>query len=507
MVSMSIADVECRHSWTNHFVSPDGNTSFHQTCAQFINRESHFLSLAAVAQAKAEATMLADSQQQGRNLGDKQAVTPGPGAKMFKIKDQTTSKQKQARGMSAIHIFRKELLRSDCDHLDIQQQPCQKDSWARVKQEFGSLPADQKALYGRLSKISWDEARYKQCQEAEGRAMNEVVCNSGHAMVQPCPAPPALGQSLVREHRMLNATMISLSSLQPEEINDVDELRSTILDAMTSLDCVVPTESPEALHSRLLDDNKLQSLPVSEECLSETWAAFRAKGLTLKGSYAKFAKNTQKVASAPSDKDVFPRVVNYRGSCGQLCRQGNPHTRIMYHTLIAQALESMARKHGKPQQITQDDILLSVEVHCESLPGKPVYLFAFVTAPSAQSGHHKPDRVYTLLRYSDDDIACVASPFQGLLLTLDVLPAVAPVLMPIAPFDRGCSTGAFRMLVAEELVEHILCCADRDSFLCQLVPDRIILHEVFFCRSLSVSSENCWHFQSARADNHSRTLS
>jgi hypothetical protein len=274
MVSMSIADVECRHSWTNDFVSPDGNTSFHQTCAQFINRESHFLSLAAVAQAKAEATMLADSQQQGRNLGDKQAVTPGPGAKMFKIKDQTTSKQKQARGMSAIHIFRKELLRSDCDHLDIQQQPCQKDSWARVKQEFGSLPADQKALYGRLSKISWDEARYKQCQEAEGRAMNEVVCNSGHAMVQPCPAPPALGQSLVREHRMLNATMISLSSLQPEEINDVDELRSTILDAMTSLDCVVPTESPEALHSRLLDDNKLQSLPVSEECLSETWAAF-----------------------------------------------------------------------------------------------------------------------------------------------------------------------------------------------------------------------------------------
>lgn len=87
--------------------------------------------------------------------------------------------------------------------------------------------------------------------------------------------------------------------------------------------------------------------------------------------------------------------------------------------------------------------------------------FAFLTAPSAQAGHHKPEQVFVCLHkvgWQLDDMNVHSNPsrFYGLILQLSTLNFVQPERSVYLPSTQPLKIGRLRMFTSDSFAAHLL---------------------------------------------------
>jgi hypothetical protein len=499
MVSLSIGDVETRHSSNLAFCSGAGATSFTQVVANFINREGHFISRCS----RAEAALLSkagllpehESITAETKCKLKQALedSSGPGG-LFHI--DTNSCPTRDGPSTPLHLFMKDFKQQEAA-AGCKLPRIGKELWDILRAEFHKLTDRRKHQYQQQSEHASSLRRIR----SEVKRQSSSQSRSSEPSDDPHNDDAATGGSQLESANCSpNAavTVMDMSVLASKPLGAGDCLNDLRLDICKG-QMVAAADSADKNNlssSHLILDRDVASLPVTAQQLEDAERQARTAGLTRHAQCKKFAAGVQSIAGPSGQDDVFPETVNYRGHCGQFCRLVCHHEAASLAKRFSDTLNAMMKACGSPSDAAMADMVLGITIRGSETQFDRCDRFFLVTALSSQSGTHKPDQVFVQLE-------CVTSrpeyPYQGCLLRFKLVDPITQDLRLKAPMDRGNGCGRFCLFTADELTKLVLYQALPQQSDCARLPMDIRISQLDYSdeslsviRTLGLKSDKTW---------------
>ena len=145
---------------------------------------------------------------------------------------------------------------------------------------------------------------------------------------------------------------------------------------------------------RLLRDDVHSISPISEDMLHRAWQEQLAGGITWASSLSQFDAEAQQFSEPSPDGPFFPRQVFYQGHCGCFCRTHNIPEHVRFFTELVQAFSDLIKSLGGIGSAAKAEILLQFDLTYTN--GAIENVYAWLVAPAAQSGIHRPQQSFVL---------------------------------------------------------------------------------------------------------------
>ena len=442
LLSMSIADVECKHALSRHW----SERPFPNIIAKHVNRESH--------------TAVQDAQARARHaiLEVRKSVSPPPPPALSSAegKPVVSVKTKHTRSKSALCLFRDEYL-----HLQQRLQPearvnpASKDFWVTVKSKWEALSSEQKQYYEELSLQS--RQKQQSNRAAEKRNISAQSDSGPVALQQSNPVSVCQAET---PSGMLPALSLACSSTACEPVPVAydpwllagEAIRCQDVPALGgSIAAYYRTQQVPSASIDITDDGIAQS-PVSEEQLDVVWRANLKAGRTWANTLAQFTTESQRFSCPPAE-GRFPDKVTYQCSCGILCRNSSS-TRdgLLFCRLLRMFSDAAAASGGgSVPTASKQDILLRIRL--EGDEGKED-VYAWMTALSARSGPQAASQVFISCECEQEPVAGPVP--AGPEVVLLRLKATGLVQSEISWVSTLLREGPLEHRTEEELAKHLL---------------------------------------------------
>ena len=399
MLSTSIADVECKHAQSQHW----SDRPFPTIVAKHINSEFKVHRLEAQDKMR---TAFAGHIAQGSKC-----VANGPVS--------VCEKPKQVRKKAAYMFFRDDWLKSRKACSEETINPCSKQFWADLKEQFALLSPEMKAYYQELSEQSGVQATQQRAADLP-------------------PSDSTVSQSIVAADRQTLPANPWLAEAER-------------LDAQLSwhgmADCI--REASNELcksDSGKLGDDVLDSSPISEDMLQRAWRRNLNSGLTWAGLLDQFNAESQQFAEPDAETPPFPKRVQYQGCCGCFCRTRNASDHISFIQKLTDEFSDIVSSFGNIAGVSKHDVLLRCDVSYETW-GLVNTVYAWMVAPTAVSGIHAAEQSFILCSSNG------TLPNGAFELVLERLPGT----VSRTRFASHLGTiGTLRQLSSEQFAEHLL---------------------------------------------------
>ncbi len=359
MVSTSIADVECKHSQSQHW----SDRPFATMVAKHINSEFK------VHKQDARREVIGHLQET--------ELSAGGGQQPQQIGHVTvTLRQKQSRAKSPYMFFRDDWIKTQKQCSAGRVNPATKEFWDDLKRNFAALNPEHRAYYEHLSEQSAMLSKQKRDSVAKSSL----------------PSPNSGCNEQIAKRAPDQALAMNLWVAHPNNLDkhvSWDGISQEIMDSSSTI-----SSSP-----KLLGDDVHDCSPISEEMLERAWKRNLSDGVTWADNLARFDKEAQQFAEPPRDAPGFPKRVFYQGCCGSFCRRHNPPDQVQFFTRLTTAFSSLVKQLGPVGVVAKKDILLKCELTYDN--GYQTNICAWLVAPAAASGIHSAQQSFILTEVVD----------------------------------------------------------------------------------------------------------
>ena len=312
-MQLSCADIESMHSQNRAMAG----SAFHSIAARYINTEAQRFSNEALDLQQGVSKPVSDQTRAGRKVKVAANIT---------VQDCTGNKP-NLKALSPFELFRKR-------YIELHQttgfvNPCSKEFWNDVKDQWNKLSQEEKDIYQTLSeqsRVASQTARAKRRID-DTQETSETVESTGEALVV---QPPPL--------HAVHTQVVPLTDLC-ELVSRPEDLQKAVCQTMNP--------------SSVLPKSRY---PLGEEALEHAWRTQRLKGVSGKESIKKFRVEAERIAR-PSEDDVFPKKVVNHSCCGLQCRHFAERTRVELHAGLLQRFRDIVSFKGGVKQVVESDTL------------------------------------------------------------------------------------------------------------------------------------------------------
>ncbi|CAE8581461.1 unnamed protein product [Polarella glacialis] len=364
MVSLSIGDVETRHSSNLAFCQGAGATSFTQVVANSINREGHFISRCS----RAESALISKAGLSPERRGIvaetqcqlKQALENSSGG-LFQI--DTRSGAARDGPSSPIHLFMKDFKQHEAA-VGCKLPSIGKEFWDIVRAAFHQLPDRRKQQYQQQSEHASSLRRIR--TTIKKASSTEALCSvpsNDHGSHDAAADGNQLEIANISPHAAVTLMDMSVLASKPLRAGDcLNDLRSDICQGQ--VEAVAGSkdskDSNDLSSSHLILDRNIASLPITAQQLQDAEHQARKAGLTRHAQSKKFGAGVQCIAGPSGQGDVFPETVTYRGHCGQFCRLVCSHEAASLAKRFGDQLNAIMKACGSPSGASMADVVLGI---------------------------------------------------------------------------------------------------------------------------------------------------
>ncbi|CAE7192429.1 unnamed protein product [Symbiodinium sp. CCMP2456] len=433
----TIADVEVKHAQNRQ----NTDSGFSTVAAKFINSEA----------------MLENRQARQHVNKGKGKATDTSFRRIDSDVRLSDNRSSRPRGKSAFEVYRANWIQNQRLQNDAFN-PCTKTAWDEVRRGWANLDEQQQSIYKAMSLASKQSAQDGRRRAAASAAAPASRLGNG----------PGLDQEPSQESQALQP----LPQLGPS---------TPSLVGILPLDKALASETVKDLQSKIRAASSgkgaasvgKHTYPVSEQMLETIACHQRKRGVSSAAAVAQFDLEMERIARPPADAEVFPKKVCYESCCGYQCRNSGEHDRISLHCKLVEAARA--------------DLLCAFTV-IDAAKRNIVREYAWVTAPSARSGVHKPDQVFVCaddvtssFGSARDRPAAVANAFAGLRLMLSTVPYVEckREWLP-STGDAGQPVGRLRMYTTDAFAFYLLGLLTSPEDLTPRTPGEVVVDRLAF---------------------------
>ena len=397
LLDLSIADVETKHALSRHW----RDRPFATLTARHINQEAK--------------VCVQEAQSQAESL------KPKPVASLTGTASKTTDgalvcmKEKQIRSKAAYMFFRDDMLEARRTlQSDVPVNPCNEAFWQDLRQRWEALLPEQRTYYEEKSAQSKIQCEQKRLEKRKRKAGPETDVNVKAIKDDDggC-CPNAAGAQVPAESRLVPGAVLQPLVL-PGDVNSSLSYNPWVLasEASTAEDVTSLAGNVRACLQKLqhggkdsvdLVDECLKHSPVSQSHLESWQRGCLSKGVTWAQSLDQYNRESQRFSLPPSES-AFPDPVTYQGHCGVFCRNQSAASEVLFYRHLLQAFDKKVSLSGQGcvAAASRADIWLRFQLlgpESQVLSER----YAWLTAPSAQSGPHAPTQIFVMLQSRAED--------------------------------------------------------------------------------------------------------